>query len=302
MRPVSRWASFSKVSSERSIRRPVATVGPRSSTLHVADAPVDTRTTFTSVPIGRVRWAQVALGASNHEATPLSDLVSALLTAAAGGTTFSSNVVSGVNGVVVGGEMAGGPAGRVVVVVAGRGVVVVVVDLGLATVVVETGRARVVVVVDDDRARAAWASSASETASTAGSGTGTWGAGARPPAASTRTAVAASSSPFLATSTPAPRTTVHSRAADSVRLLPLVGVSTFPASSAADLDGRTLGRPFSPMQAHPAAGSPNSAAVFAHVACSTSSTGTPFNPATAAPTRVTCAGWFGFPRWGTGAR
>lgn len=46
--------------------------GPLSSTVHSALAPVATRVTLTTVPRGSVRWAHVAAGAPNHEATPRS--------------------------------------------------------------------------------------------------------------------------------------------------------------------------------------------------------------------------------------
>ena len=49
-------------------------------------------------------------------------------------------------------------------------------------------------------------------------------------AESTRIAADSSSDPFLRAKAPAPSTTVHSRAADSDRVLPFVGVSTFPLS------------------------------------------------------------------------
>ncbi len=239
--PVSRWASFSNVSSDRSISRPVATVGPRSSTLQVADAPFDTRVTSTTVPMARVRWANVPPGALNQDATPLSDLVTALLTAAAGGTTFSSRVVSGVTGAVVGAGTAGRLGGRVVDVGPGREVVVVAgLGLGLVVVVVDWGE---VVEVVPLLPRASLASSAREAAAATGVTT-VGGSGADEPGStrageSTRIDVDGSSDRFFTTKAPPASTTMHTTAVDSDRVLPIVGVSTFPAFSAADLDAGT---------------------------------------------------------------
>jgi hypothetical protein len=135
MRPASLAASFSKVSSERSIRRPVSSVGPRSLTLHVATAPLWIRVTLIIVPIGSVRWAHVASGALNQDAIPLSVLVTA---ATAGGTTAWTSVGRGASTavVVVAAAGRGGANDAVVVVVRAGAAVVVVEDLGFAVVVV----------------------------------------------------------------------------------------------------------------------------------------------------------------------
>src|SRR5688572_26459393 len=209
IRPASRAASFSKVSSDRSISRPVSSVGPRSSTLHDADAPLWMRVTLIIVPIGRVRWAQVAAGALNHDATPLSVLVTAPLTAAAGGTTAATMVVRGVSGVIVagGGAIAGEGAGLGdVVVVVGFAVVVVVAGF---LVVVVVGRGRVVDVVG--RGLSATANSCSEIEAAAGAGV--WGAsspagaGTAPAAEPTRMAVEESAAGRRRDKNPATRVT-----------------------------------------------------------------------------------------------
>ena len=84
MSPAEVGAKAAKVSIDRSMRRPVATVGPRSFTLQDVTAPVAGRVTVTMVPNGSVRWAQVRSGALNQEATPAS-LWPATLAAGAGG-------------------------------------------------------------------------------------------------------------------------------------------------------------------------------------------------------------------------
>jgi altronate dehydratase len=59
--------------------------------LQVVDAPFAVRVTLTIVPNGRLRWAQVPSGALNHEATPLSDFVSAPVAATAGGAILATS-------------------------------------------------------------------------------------------------------------------------------------------------------------------------------------------------------------------
>jgi hypothetical protein len=146
----------------------------------------------------------------NHDATPLSDLVSAPEAAATGGTTFSSRVVSGVSGVVVVVVVLGATAatGLDVVDVVTR---VVVVLVGAFFVVVVVARGRVVVVVAEDWI---WRASSLREMAPATVGDGVWGHAAEPAvAASDAAAVSTATSVdpwrrgWRRASTPATRTT-----------------------------------------------------------------------------------------------
>lgn len=212
------------------MRRPEPAVGPRSLTRHVVDAPFPGRVTLTTVPRGRVRWAHVPSGALNHEATPLSVLVTALETAAAGGTTFSSRVVSGVSGVVldvVAGAPVAGARAVVLVVDAGAGV-----EVGAGLRIVVGVVARVVGVAGDARSwrtrsgREMGAASATALSSSTGPST----AGASTPGDWTPIAVDLAGVTVRRLATPATRVTMHSTATYDDPLFTAVPVSRFPAS------------------------------------------------------------------------
>ncbi len=187
------------------------------------------RVTLIIVPKGRVRWAQVAAGAPNHDATPLSVLVTAALTAVTGGTMAATTVVRGVSGVgaVVGGANAGAGAGAGVVVVV-VGFAVVVVGAGFLVVVV-VGRGRVVDVVGRDWS--ARANSCREIEAAAG----VWGsgspvvAGTATAAELTRIAVEPSLPGSRRARNPATTVTRQSRARYSDRVFAVVGVRRFLA-------------------------------------------------------------------------
>jgi hypothetical protein len=200
------------------------------------------------VPIGSVRWAQVAAGAPNHDAIPLSVLVTAEATAVTGGTTACTTLGSGVSGavVVVAGAARGAATRTAVVVVRGGAAVVVGAGAGRFAVVVVTAALVVDVVglVLRTRASSCSETAPATTAGAAGAAGALPAAGTTPAPASTRMAVASPPSAPRRPTNPATSVARHSGATYSARPFPLLGVRSLPRLSAAGCPGETLGKEF----------------------------------------------------------
>lgn len=76
MIPTEGSVSWENVSSDRSMIRP-ATLGPRSSTTHVVEAPFSMSTTVTTVPNAMSGLAHVPARAGYHDAFPVSSFAGA---------------------------------------------------------------------------------------------------------------------------------------------------------------------------------------------------------------------------------